>query len=87
MGSIPGQVRSHIPWNNKARVTQLLSLLLQSPGAATAEPSHHNYRSLGSLEPMLHNRESHGNEKPKHHDYRKAHTATKTQHRQKKNNF
>ena len=44
MGSIRGPGRSHIPWSNKARVPQLLSLhsracapQLLSPRAATTE--------------------------------------------------
>ena len=44
MGSIPGPGRSHMPWSNKARVPQLLSLCygaqepqLLSPCAATTE--------------------------------------------------
>ena len=49
-GSSPGPGRSHMPWNNEARVLQLLSLCsrahepqLLSPRATTTEPASHNY--------------------------------------------
>ena len=47
--------------------------VLQSPGDTTTE----------ALEPVLHKKRSHRAGKPMYHNYRKARTATKTQHSQK----
>ena len=38
--------------------------VLWSPGAATAEPTSHNYGSSRALEPVLGNKRSHHKEKP-----------------------
>ena len=65
MGSIPVPGRSHMPWSNKARAPQLLSL------RSTARK--HNYWDRmpqlvkpPCLEPVLRNKRSHRSEKPTH---------------------
>ena len=49
---------SHIPWNNRARVPQLLSLHSRAREPQLLKPAH--------LEPMLRNKRSHHSEKPAH---------------------
>ena len=58
------------------------------------KPMCHNYRSLGALQPMLHNKKSHCNEKLRNRNEKEPplttarenqSTATKTQHRPKVN--
>ena len=83
------------PWSGKnpQAVEQLRSCatttepLLQSLGAATAEPTCHSYGGPCTLEPVLCNKRSHFNEKPAHCNHRvdprNAHAAMKTQHNQK----
>ena len=79
-------------WSNQVCVLQLLSPVLQNPGAATTELMYHKVLKAMCLEPMLCHKRSLGNEKPTphnqraaptHHNERKAHAATKTQHSQK----
>ena len=58
MGSSPGPGRSHMPWGNRARVPQLLSLRSRALEPQLLKPM--------SLEPVLYNKRSHRNEKPAH---------------------
>ena len=44
--------------------TAATNSMLESLGAVTAEPTCHNYRSLCTLEPVLHNKKRHRNEEP-----------------------
>ena len=42
MGSSPGPGRSHMPWSNKARMPQLLSLSSRAREPPLVKPAHHN---------------------------------------------
>ena len=52
------------PWSRKiphvleqlSPCTTTIEPALQSPGVTTSEPTHHNYRSPGTLEPVFHKR-------------------------------
>ena len=57
-GSSPGPGRSHMPWSNKARAPQLLSLRSRAREPQLLKPA--------CLEPVLRNKRSHRNEKPAH---------------------
>ena len=58
MGLSPGPGRSHMPWNNEARVPQLLSLGSRACVPQLLKPTR--------LDPELCNKRSHRNEKPMH---------------------
>ena len=57
-GSSPGPGRSHMLQSNYAHAPQLLSLRSRAREPQLLKPAH--------LEPVLHNKRSHGNEKPAH---------------------
>ena len=59
MATNPSLGRSHMQWNNKTHMTQLLRLRSRAPEATNTKPA--------NLEPMLRNKKSHRNEKPLHH--------------------
>ena len=87
------------PWSGKispameqlSQCVTTIEPLLESPGAAAAEPMCGNYRSPHAPEPTLHNKRSHFNKKPTQSNSRvallaaakeNARAATKTQHGQ-----
>ena len=68
MGSVPGLGRFHVPWSGLAHALQLLK-------PVCLEPVLRNKRSHHSEKPVLHSRRV----APACRNYRKPHTATKTQ--------
>ena len=64
-GSISDPGRSHVPQSNQARSTTI-EPGLWSPGAATTEPSCHNFWNPQALEPTLCNQRGHRDKKPAH---------------------
>ena len=84
MGSVPDLGRSPMLWNSEAHVSQLLSLCSRAQETQLLKPAHPRA--------MLCNKRSHCNKKPvdpykriahAHCNWRKAHTALKTQYSQK----